>query len=246
MLRWGVTGSQYGSRTIPSRAYSVGLWHEKSRLRESDRDRISFRKRTQAAPVTRMGDLRKHLPALAEHLPDVSIHLLHVEESLPMVGSVPASLVGERLDLHSNPSPEYVPRNRTSRFSLRSELAGCTKGSTRFSPSHNPACQGPCARRRKQEPASLERRNPRKVLSTHPLEMLKGLGESVLTAVRWPGQQSQRQRPQPRFSGRSCRSDGPAILEESPAECQHKCARFPCPHSHVGRYSHTSSVILMI
>ena len=89
--------------------------------------------------MTGMGDLRKHLPALAEHLPDVSVHLLHAEESLPVVGSVPTSLVGERFDLHSKPSPEYLARNRTSRFSLRSELIGCTKASKRFSPSHNPA-----------------------------------------------------------------------------------------------------------
>ena len=56
--------------------------------------------------MTRMGDLREDPPALAQHRRDVSIHLFHAEESLPVVGSVPASLVGERRDLHLNAGRE--------------------------------------------------------------------------------------------------------------------------------------------
>lgn len=134
------------------RAWSLCLGQENSRLPESDRDGVAFRERTQAAPTTGMGDLRKHLPALAQHLPDVSIHLFHAEESLPMVGSVPASLVRKRLDPHSKLGPENSPRNRTSRFSLRSEVKSCTKGSKRLSPSCHRACHGPCAARREGEP----------------------------------------------------------------------------------------------
>ncbi|MGA6954861.1 MAG: hypothetical protein WBY73_07130, partial [Candidatus Acidiferrales bacterium] len=56
-------------------------------------------------PIARMSDLREDLPPLAQHLPDVNVHLFHAEESLAMIGSVPASLVGEGLDLHLNPVP---------------------------------------------------------------------------------------------------------------------------------------------
>jgi len=42
-----------------------------------------------------VGHLREDLPALAQQLSDVSAHLFHVEVRLPVVGSLPASLVGE-------------------------------------------------------------------------------------------------------------------------------------------------------
>jgi hypothetical protein len=77
----------------------------KLKLPESNRDGIALGKRTKAAPVSRVGHLREHLPAFAQHLPDMSIHPFHAEEPLPMVGPVPASLVCERLDLHLNPVP---------------------------------------------------------------------------------------------------------------------------------------------
>ena len=154
MLRRGSTGSQYESRTLPSCACRVCLSYENSRLRESDRDRIAFRKRTQPAPMTGMGDLRKHLPALAEHLPDVSVHLLHAEESLPVVGSVPTSLVGERFDLHSKPSPEYLARNRTSRFSLRSELDRLYQGLQEILPEPQSCVPRPMRRANRSRPPS--------------------------------------------------------------------------------------------
>ena len=50
--------------------------------------------------MSRMGDLGEDLPALAQHFPDVSVHFLHAEEPLPMVGSVPAALVAEGFNLH--------------------------------------------------------------------------------------------------------------------------------------------------
>ena len=55
--------------------------------------------------MARMGNLGEYLPALAQHLPDVGVHILHAEEPLPMVGSVPASLIGEGFNLHPNPAP---------------------------------------------------------------------------------------------------------------------------------------------
>ena len=78
------------------------LRHQNSRLPERNCDGVAFRKRTKTASRSRMGHLRKDLPAVAQHFGDMSVHLFHAEEPLPMVGSVPASLVGEGFDLHRN------------------------------------------------------------------------------------------------------------------------------------------------
>lgn len=84
----------------PSEESSLALLGQKnSRFSEGDRDGIALGKRAQAAPSARVGHLREDLPALAQHLPDVSVHLFHAEEPLPVEGSVPASLVGEGFDL---------------------------------------------------------------------------------------------------------------------------------------------------
>lgn len=42
-----------------------------------------------------MGNLRQDLPAIARHLLNMSVHLFHVEESLPVVDPVPTALVRE-------------------------------------------------------------------------------------------------------------------------------------------------------
>jgi len=115
------------------------LRYEKSMFPKSNRDGIALGKGTNAAPVPRVGDLREDLPAGAQHLRDVSVHFFHAEESLPMVGSVPASLVGEGFNLHFESGSEYLPRNLTSRFSLPSNSGGCTRQSEEYSRRHNHA-----------------------------------------------------------------------------------------------------------
>jgi hypothetical protein len=55
------------------------LGHEKSKLPESDRDGIPLCEGTYAAPLARMGSLRRDLPAIPQHLPNMSVHLLHAE-----------------------------------------------------------------------------------------------------------------------------------------------------------------------
>jgi hypothetical protein len=86
-------------------AVSIASGH--SRFSEGDGYGIAFRKRTKPSP--RAARLREHLPALAQHLREVSVQLLHAEESLPMVGSVPGSFVGVGFDLHLNPVPSTHP-----------------------------------------------------------------------------------------------------------------------------------------
>ena len=68
---------------------------EELRVPEGDRDGIAFRKRTKAASLSRVGDLREDLPAFVEHFTDVSLHHFHAEEFLPMVSPVPAPFVCE-------------------------------------------------------------------------------------------------------------------------------------------------------
>ena len=50
------------------------LHHKKSRLAEGDRDGVALGKRTKAAPLPRMSNLRQNLPAAAQHLPNVGVH----------------------------------------------------------------------------------------------------------------------------------------------------------------------------
>jgi len=77
------------------------LRHESSVLLERYRNRVTFCKGLKAPALSGVGSLAQNLPALPEHLGDVGVHPLHAEASLPMVGSVPASFVCERFDLHS-------------------------------------------------------------------------------------------------------------------------------------------------
>lgn len=54
-----------------------------------------------------MGRLRQEFPPLAQHVGNVAVHPLHAEESLPVIGSVPAFFVCEGFHLHVLPANEW-------------------------------------------------------------------------------------------------------------------------------------------
>jgi hypothetical protein len=58
-----------------------------------------------------MRRLSQDLPLLTQHFGNVAVHPLHAEESLPVIGSVPAPFVCERFHLHGLPANEWQVMN---------------------------------------------------------------------------------------------------------------------------------------